>query len=78
MTISFAPAILLYYFVPRIVLYASCVLYSCTDILIQFFKGLTITADQKKVLRKACYAFYDAAAELLQSEHSVRVPAFVK
>ncbi|KAL1364261.1 hypothetical protein HN51_012425 [Arachis hypogaea] len=36
----------------------------------EFFKGLNITADQKKVFRKACYAFYDAAAELLQSEHS--------
>ncbi|KAG5006500.1 hypothetical protein JHK85_025042 [Glycine max] len=36
----------------------------------EFFKGLNITADQKKVLRKACYSFYDAAAELLQSEHS--------
>ncbi|KAJ1437025.1 hypothetical protein SESBI_03863 [Sesbania bispinosa] len=36
----------------------------------EFFKGLNVTADQKKVFRKACYAFYDAAAELLQSEHS--------
>ncbi|KAK7281415.1 hypothetical protein RIF29_09392 [Crotalaria pallida] len=36
----------------------------------EFFKGLNITADQKKVVRKACYAFYDATAELLQSEHS--------
>ncbi|XP_027902301.1 regulator of nonsense transcripts UPF2 [Vigna unguiculata] len=36
----------------------------------EFFKGLNITADQKKVFRKACYSFYDAAAELLQSEHS--------
>ncbi|MED6146184.1 Regulator of nonsense transcripts upf2 [Stylosanthes scabra] len=43
----------------------------------EFFKGLNITADQKKVFRKACFAFYDAAAELLQSEHSVRVPALV-
>ncbi|KAG4957160.1 hypothetical protein JHK85_043540 [Glycine max] len=42
----------------------------------EFFKGLNITADQKKVFRKACYSFYDAAAELLQSEHSVRVSAF--
>jgi len=42
----------------------------------QFFKGLNITADQKKVFRKACYSFYDAAAELLQSEHSVRASAF--
>lgn len=40
-------------------------------------KGLNITADQKKVLRKACYSFYDAAAELLQSEHSVRAYVFI-
>lgn len=36
----------------------------------EFMKGLNITADQKKVIRKACYSFYDTAAELLQSEHS--------
>ncbi|CAL0304876.1 unnamed protein product [Lupinus luteus] len=36
----------------------------------EFFKGLNITTDQKKVIRKACYSFYDTAAELLQSEHS--------
>ncbi|KAK2450803.1 regulator of nonsense transcripts UPF2 [Trifolium repens] len=36
----------------------------------EFLKGLNITADQKKVIRKACYSFYEAAAELLQSEHS--------
>ncbi|GAU25116.1 hypothetical protein TSUD_274050 [Trifolium subterraneum] len=35
-----------------------------------FLKGLNITADQKKVILKACYSFYEAAAELLQSEHS--------
>ncbi|KAI5440989.1 Regulator of nonsense transcripts upf2, variant 3 [Lathyrus oleraceus] len=36
----------------------------------EFLKGLNITVDQKKVIRKACFSFYDAAAELLQSEHS--------
>ncbi|WJX29255.1 Regulator of nonsense transcripts upf2 [Trifolium repens] len=36
----------------------------------EFLKGLNITADQKKVIRKACYSFYESAAELLQSEHS--------
>lgn len=36
----------------------------------EFLKGLNITADQKKVIRKACYSFYEAASELLQSEHS--------
>ncbi|XP_019415182.1 PREDICTED: regulator of nonsense transcripts UPF2-like isoform X10 [Lupinus angustifolius] len=36
----------------------------------EFFKGLNITTDQKKVIRKACYSFYDTAAELLQAEHS--------
>ena len=78
LTSSFVCIYILYYFVSRLVL--CCWLRficSCTDILIQFFKGLNITADQKKVLRKACYSFYDAAAELLQSEHSVRVSAFV-
>ncbi|KAE9608234.1 putative up-frameshift suppressor 2 [Lupinus albus] len=36
----------------------------------EFFKGLSIMADQKKVIRKACFSFYDTAAEILQSEHS--------
>ncbi|KAI9082787.1 hypothetical protein K1719_035244 [Acacia pycnantha] len=36
----------------------------------EFLKGLNITADQKKIFRKAFYAFYDAAAELLRSEHA--------
>ncbi|KAL5711202.1 Regulator of nonsense transcripts upf2 [Ranunculus cassubicifolius] len=40
------------------------------DILDEFFKGLNITADQKKVFRKAFFTYYDAAAELLQSEHT--------
>jgi len=40
-------------------------------------KGLNITADQKKVIRKASYSFYDTAAELLQSEHSVSISVSV-
>ncbi|XP_054794986.1 regulator of nonsense transcripts UPF2-like isoform X2 [Prosopis cineraria] len=36
----------------------------------EFLKGLNITGDHKKSFRKAFYAFYDAAAELLRSEHS--------
>ncbi|XP_075669316.1 regulator of nonsense transcripts UPF2 [Castanea sativa] len=35
----------------------------------EFFKGLNITTDQKKFFRKAFHTYYDAAAELLQSEH---------
>ncbi|XWS66111.1 hypothetical protein CRYUN_Cryun05aG0172300 [Craigia yunnanensis] len=35
-----------------------------------FFKGLNITADQKKTFRKAFHAYYDAVTELLQSEHA--------
>ncbi|KAK9169015.1 hypothetical protein Syun_001155 [Stephania yunnanensis] len=35
-----------------------------------FFKGLNITADHKKVFRKAFYTYYDAIMELLQSEHA--------
>lgn len=42
-------------------------------ILLQFFKGLNITVDQKKILRKAFHTYYDAASELLQSEHTVRI-----
>ncbi|KAF9596961.1 hypothetical protein IFM89_014605 [Coptis chinensis] len=37
---------------------------------VQFFKGLNITADQKKIFRKAFFTYYDAAVELLQSEHT--------
>ncbi|KAL6980419.1 Regulator of nonsense transcripts upf2 [Sarracenia purpurea var. burkii] len=33
-------------------------------------EGLNITADQKKFFRKTLHTYYDAAAELLQSEHS--------
>ncbi|GMP22779.1 hypothetical protein CsSME_00000648 [Camellia sinensis var. sinensis] len=40
------------------------------EILEEFFKGLNITADQKKFFRKALNTYYDAAAELLHSEHS--------
>ncbi|XP_043701685.1 regulator of nonsense transcripts UPF2 [Telopea speciosissima] len=40
------------------------------EILEEFFKGLNITADQKKIFRKAFYTYYDAAAELLHSEHA--------
>ncbi|XP_023529202.1 regulator of nonsense transcripts UPF2-like [Cucurbita pepo subsp. pepo] len=36
----------------------------------EFFKSLNITADQKKFFRKAFHTYYDAAAELLQSEHT--------
>ncbi|KAJ0103224.1 hypothetical protein Patl1_06191 [Pistacia atlantica] len=36
----------------------------------EFYKGLNITADQKKVFRKAFNAYYDAVQELLQSEHT--------
>ncbi|GMY08688.1 regulator of nonsense transcripts UPF2 isoform X1 [Fagus crenata] len=36
----------------------------------EFFKGLNITTDQKKFFRKAFHTYYDAAAELLQSEHA--------
>ncbi|KAF5733782.1 Regulator of nonsense transcripts 2 isoform 1 [Tripterygium wilfordii] len=36
----------------------------------EFFKGLNITADQKKIFRKAFQTYYDSAVELLQSEHA--------
>lgn len=36
----------------------------------EFFKGLNITAEQKKLIRKAFHAYYDAATEVLQSEHA--------
>lgn len=36
----------------------------------EFFKGLNITVDQKKILRKVFHTYYDAASELLQSEHT--------
>ncbi|XP_038690259.1 regulator of nonsense transcripts UPF2-like isoform X1 [Tripterygium wilfordii] len=36
----------------------------------EFFKGLNITADQKRIFRKAFQMYYDSAVELLQSEHA--------
>lgn len=36
----------------------------------EFFKGLNITADHKKVFKKAFHTYYDAAVELLRSEHT--------
>ena len=42
------------------------------DSFVQFFKGLNIAPDQKKTIRKAFHTYYDAVAELLQSEHTVR------
>lgn len=36
----------------------------------EFFKGLNITADQKKIIKKAFHTCYDAVAEVLQAEHS--------
>lgn len=47
------------------------------DILLQFFKGLNITADQKKIFKKAFHAYYNAVQELLQAEHTVRVYSLV-
>ncbi|KAL8094963.1 hypothetical protein AgCh_036464 [Apium graveolens] len=40
------------------------------EILAEFYKGLNITPDQKKFFKKAFHVYYDAAAELLQSEHT--------
>lgn len=39
----------------------------------QFFMGLNVTADQKKFFKKALSSYYDAAAEILQSEHVVTI-----
>ncbi|KAF4382282.1 hypothetical protein G4B88_011611 [Cannabis sativa] len=36
----------------------------------EFLKGLNITSDQKKIFRKALHAYYEAASELLQTEHT--------
>ncbi|KAF8768867.1 hypothetical protein HU200_007431 [Digitaria exilis] len=36
----------------------------------EFFKELNVTADQKKFFKKALNSYYDAVAELLQSEHA--------
>ncbi|KAL3617609.1 Regulator of nonsense transcripts upf2 [Castilleja foliolosa] len=40
------------------------------DILEEFFKGLNISADQKKLFRKSFQTYYDAALELLHAEHA--------
>nr|GEU67610.1 regulator of nonsense transcripts UPF2 [Tanacetum cinerariifolium] len=40
------------------------------DLVEEFFKGLNVTPDQKKVFKKAFNTYYDAAVELLQSEHA--------
>lgn len=36
----------------------------------EFFKGLNITADQKKIFKKAFHTYYNAVQELLQAEHT--------
>jgi len=36
----------------------------------EFFKDLNVTAEQKKFFKKALNSYYDAVAELLQSEHA--------
>ncbi|GAV63717.1 MIF4G domain-containing protein/Upf2 domain-containing protein [Cephalotus follicularis] len=36
----------------------------------EFFKGLNITADQKKIFRKAFHTYYESVTELLQCEHA--------
>jgi regulator of nonsense transcripts 2 len=38
---------------------------------LQFYKELNVNADQKKFFKKALNSYYDAVAELLQSEHAV-------
>ncbi|KAF7147240.1 hypothetical protein RHSIM_Rhsim03G0121600 [Rhododendron simsii] len=40
------------------------------ELLEEFFKGLHITVDQKKIFKKSLCAYYEAAAGLLLSEHS--------
>lgn len=44
-----------------------------SDILLQFYKGLNISADQKEFFMKALHSYYNAATDLLQLEHSVRL-----
>ncbi|KAI4302355.1 hypothetical protein MLD38_038110 [Melastoma candidum] len=36
----------------------------------EFYKGLSITPEQKKIFRRTVHVYYDAAAELLLSEHA--------
>ncbi|WCJ19421.1 Regulator of nonsense transcripts UPF2 [Euphorbia peplus] len=43
---------------------------SAQEIHEEFYKGLNITADQKKLFKKAFNTYFDAVSELLQSEHS--------
>jgi hypothetical protein len=61
-------------------IYFALLFYSVVTLLtlLQFFKVLNITSDQKKFFRKAFHTYYDAAAELLQSEHSVRLLILLK
>ncbi|RWW30742.1 hypothetical protein GW17_00004671 [Ensete ventricosum] len=44
--------------------------YNLLSGLLQFFKGLNVTADQKKFFKKALHSYYDAVTELLLSEHN--------
>ncbi|CAI0411623.1 unnamed protein product [Linum tenue] len=37
----------------------------------EFFRGLNITPEQRKIFRKSFHAYYDAVSELLQSEHAM-------
>ncbi|CAO2825354.1 unnamed protein product [Amaranthus hypochondriacus] len=36
----------------------------------EFLKGLNITADQKKIFKKAFHVYYDAVSEVLHTEHT--------
>ncbi|KAJ6852239.1 regulator of nonsense transcripts UPF2 [Iris pallida] len=36
----------------------------------EFFKGLNVTSDQKKIFKRAFHSYYDAVSELLHSEHT--------
>lgn len=68
------------YMIVSLCLYSNFANINCCSsfLLPQFFKGLNITPDQKKFFKKAFQAYYEAAAELLQSEHTVRIlPLFI-
>ncbi|CAH9111210.1 unnamed protein product [Cuscuta epithymum] len=41
------------------------------DIFEEFFKGLSVTTELKRIFRKAFQTYYDAAVELLRSEHAL-------
>lgn len=43
---------------------------------VQLYKELSMTVDQKKLLRKLFQSFLDAVVELLQSEHAVCFSCF--